>query len=186
MLFVVLALLFLVLPIAELWVIFTVAGSIGGLETIVLLVAVALLGTYLMKRAGVSVLRRISDRTARGEVPTDELVDGALVLAAGALMLTPGFLTDIVGILFLLPPTRALFRPGLKRWAERKVTAQVGAFTAGAGMGGFGPGGFGPTGGPNGGTTKVDGAYIDIDGRERPSGARPWGDDPQGPPALDP
>jgi UPF0716 protein FxsA len=169
MLFVVLALLFLVLPIAELAVIFTVADAIGGLETFVLLVAVALLGTYLMKRAGLGVLRRISERTARGEVPTDEVVDGGLVLAAGALMLTPGFLTDIVGILFLLPPTRALFRPGIKRWAERKVRAQV-SVLSGAG---FANGGFGP-----------DGSYIDVDGYDRPSD-RPRGDDPQGPPALD-
>jgi UPF0716 protein FxsA len=173
MLFVVLALVFLVLPIAELALIFTVADAIGGLETFVLLVAVALLGSYLMKRAGLGVLRRISERTARGEVPTDEVVDGGLVLAAGALMLTPGFLTDIVGILFLLPPTRALFRPGIKRWAERKVRAKVSVLSGTAFTdGGFAQGGF-----------DAEGAYIDVDGYDRPSD-RPRGDDPQGPPAL--
>ena len=117
--FAVLALLFVVVPIVELWVIVAVADTIGIPETILLVIFMAVVGTYLMKRAGLGVLRRLSERTSRGELPTDELVDGALVLSAGALMLTPGFLTDAVGILFLLPPTRALFRPAIKRWAVR-------------------------------------------------------------------
>jgi UPF0716 protein FxsA len=174
MVFVVLALVFLVVPILELWGILTVADQIGVPETILLLVGIALLGSYLMKRAGLGVLRRISDRTAKGEVPTDELVDGGLILAAGALMLTPGFLTDIIGILFLAPPTRALFRPPVKRWAERKVKAQVtllGAPWSGAGA---------PAGGE-------DGGFVDVHGYERGQpGARAWGDDPSGPRSLDP
>ena len=174
MVFVVLALVFLVVPILELWGILTVADAIGVPETILVLVAVALAGSYLMKRAGLGVLRRISERTSQGELPTDELVDGGLVLAAGALMLTPGFFTDVVGILFLLPPTRALFRPPVKRWAERKVRAKVAIFGAPWSAGGAGAAG------------SADG-FVDVHGYERGRpGARPWGDDPTGPRSLDP
>lgn len=172
--FVVLALLFVVVPIAELWVIVSVAGVIGVPETILLVIVMALVGTWLMKRAGLGVLRRISERTSKGELPTDELVDGALILSAGALMLTPGFITDVVGILFLLPPTRAIFRPAIKRWAERKVQAKVSVFGASF-----------TSGGGTAQRTWIDGAYIDVDGSDRtPGSGRPRGDDPQGPPAL--
>lgn len=174
MVFVVLALLFVVVPILELRGILTVAQQIGVPETILLVVLVALAGSYLMKRAGVGVLRRISERTSRGEMPTDELIDGGLVLAAGALMLTPGFFTDVVGILFLLPPTRALFRPGVKRWAERKVKAKVAVFGAPWSAGGAAGQGS-------------DDGYVDVHGYERgQAGARTWGDDPAGPRSLDP
>jgi UPF0716 protein FxsA len=174
MVFVVLALVFLVVPILELWGILTVADQIGVPETILVLIGIALLGSYLMKRAGLGVLGRISERTSKGELPADELVDGGLVLAAGALMLTPGFFTDIFGILFLLPPTRALFRPPVKRWAERKVKAKVAVF-----------GVPWPSGGADG--RGMDGGFVDVHGYERgESGARTWGDDPMGPRSLEP
>jgi UPF0716 protein FxsA len=174
MVFVVLALIFLVVPILELWGILTVADQIGVPETILVLVGVALLGSYLMKRAGLGVLRRISERTSKGELPTDEVVDGALVLSAGALMLTPGFFTDVVGILFLLPPTRALIRPPVKRWAERKVKAKVAVI------------GVPWAGDATAGSQAGDG-FVDVHGYERGEpGAQPWGDDPMGPRSLDP
>jgi len=166
----VLLLLFLVVPFLELWFILTVADSIGTPETILVLILVAVAGTWLMKRAGLGVLRRLQEKTERGELPTDDLVDGALVLGAGALLLTPGFLTDIVGLVLLLPPTRALLRPGVKRWAQRKVETKVRVFGTTAG---FSPGR------PPGGR----GDYIDADAWEDEPGR--GGGDP-GPPRLTP
>ena len=106
----VLALLFLVVPIAELYVIVQVAGGIGVPETILLLIAVSVFGAWLAKREGLGVLRRLQRTVAEGRVPSGEIVDGALVLFAAALLLTPGFLSDCFGIVLLFPPTRALVR----------------------------------------------------------------------------
>jgi UPF0716 protein FxsA len=123
--FVVLALLFLVVPIAELYVIVQVAGSIGVPETILLLIAMSLLGAWLAKMAGVSVLYRLQRTIRSGRVPSVEIVDGALVLLAGALMITPGFLSDLLAILLLLPPTRAVVRGVVLR----RIRARGGIFS---------------------------------------------------------
>ena len=108
--FVVLALVFLVVPIAELYVIVQVAGGIGIPETILLLIGISFVGAWLARVAGLGVLNRLQRTVRAGKVPSAELVDGALVLFAGALMITPGFLSDCLAILLLLPPTRAVFR----------------------------------------------------------------------------
>jgi UPF0716 protein FxsA len=107
---VVLALLFLVVPIAEIYVIVQVAGGIGVPETILLLVVISVVGAWLARLAGVSVLARLQRTVRAGKVPSAELVDGGLVLFAGALMITPGFLSDCLAIFLLLPPSRALVR----------------------------------------------------------------------------
>jgi UPF0716 protein FxsA len=106
----VLALLFLVVPVAELYVIVQVAGGIGVPETILLLIGISMFGAWLAKREGIGVLRRLQATVARGRVPNREIVDGALILLAGALLITPGFLSDVLGIVLLFPPTRALLR----------------------------------------------------------------------------
>jgi len=108
--FVLLVLVFLVVPIAELYVIVQVAGGIGIPETILLLIAISFAGAWLARVAGVSVLNRLQRTVRAGKVPSAELVDGALVLFAGALMVTPGFLSDALAILLLLPPSRAVVR----------------------------------------------------------------------------
>lgn len=105
-----LALLFLLVPIAELAVIVKVAGAIGVPETLLLLVAISLTGAWLVKHEGLGLLRRTQDALQRGELPHRELIDGVLILFAGALMLTPGFLSDVLGIFLLFPPTRAVVR----------------------------------------------------------------------------
>jgi UPF0716 protein FxsA len=111
----VLALLFLVVPIAELYVIVQVAGGIGVPETILVLIGVSVVGAWLAKREGVGVLRRMQATVAQGRVPSAEIVDGALVVFAAALLITPGFLSDCLGIVLLFPPTRALLRRGVLR-----------------------------------------------------------------------
>ncbi len=106
---------FLVVPLVELYVIIQVAGGLGVLETIGLLVLVSIVGAWLVRFQGLGVIRRIRGQLAKGVMPGTELVDGALVLFAGALMLTPGFVTDAVGLLLLLPPTRIPIRALLIR-----------------------------------------------------------------------
>ncbi len=108
--FVVLVVAFLVVPIAELYVIVQVAQGVGIPETILLLIAISFVGAWLARAAGLSVLNRLQRTVREGKVPSAELVDGALVLFAGALMITPGFLSDVLAILLLLPPTRAVVR----------------------------------------------------------------------------
>jgi len=113
--------LILVVPVIELVVILKVAGGIGVPETIALLLVVSAVGAWLCKREGLGVLRRIQKAVERGEMPTRQLVDGGLILFAGALLITPGFLSDLVGILLLLPPTRAVFRTALMAAIGRRV-----------------------------------------------------------------
>jgi UPF0716 protein FxsA len=108
--FVLLALVFLVAPIAELYLIVQVAQGVGIPETILLLIAISFVGAWLARIAGFSVLNRLQRTVRAGKVPSAELVDGALVLFAGALMITPGFISDVLAILLLLPPTRAIAR----------------------------------------------------------------------------
>jgi UPF0716 protein FxsA len=122
--FLLLTILFLVVPIVELYVIVQVAGGIGTLETIGLLILVSLLGAWLVRREGMGVMRKVQTQLGEGKMPTAQLVDGALILFAGALMLTPGFVTDSFGVFLLLPPTRILVRKALM--AQFKGRVQVG------------------------------------------------------------
>lgn len=100
---------FIVIPLVELFVIIQVGQVIGPLPTIALLLFMSIAGAWLVKREGLRAWRRFRTALDEPRIPATEVVDGALVLLAGALMLTPGFLTDIVGLLLVLPPTRAPF-----------------------------------------------------------------------------
>lgn len=113
-----LALLLLLVPLVELWLIAGVSARVGLLPTIVALIAISIWGAMLLKREGVATWRRLKQTTARGELPTQELVDGVLILAGGALLLTPGFLTDAVGLLMVFPATRGFF----KIWGKRVIS----------------------------------------------------------------
>lgn len=110
-----LLLLLLVVPIVELYVIVQVAGGIGVLETIGLLVLISVVGAWFAKLAGIGVLNRLQRTVRAGRVPSAEVIDGALVLLAGFLMILPGFVSDVVAIVLLLPPTRALARATILR-----------------------------------------------------------------------
>jgi UPF0716 protein FxsA len=117
----ILALLFIGVPFAEIYVLLQVGHAIGVLNTLGLLVLVSIVGAWLAKREGLGVIRRIQAAMEAGRVPGAELIDGFLILMAAALMLTPGFLTDIVAILLLLPPVRALVRRELRRRFARRI-----------------------------------------------------------------
>jgi UPF0716 protein FxsA len=121
----------LVVPIAELWVIVETADRLGVASTLALLILVSVAGAALLRQQGSAAWRRLQEALERGEMPSRELVDGALVLVGGVLLLTPGFVTDAVGLTLLLPPTRAvtkrLARAILARRVRRAVDRRVGA-----------------------------------------------------------
>jgi UPF0716 protein FxsA len=102
--------IFIVVPIAELYVIFKVGDTIGWLPTLVILVADSLLGSWLMRSQGRAVWQRFQATMQAGRMPHREVFDGVLVIFGGAFLITPGFLTDIIGVFLLLPPTRAIVR----------------------------------------------------------------------------
>ncbi|HSS41381.1 MAG TPA: FxsA family protein [Solirubrobacterales bacterium] len=131
--------LFIVIPIAELYVIIQVGQLIGVWPTLILLLTDAVLGSMLLKHEGRSAWRRFNEALATRRFPGREVADGALIIVGGTLLLTPGFITDVFGLFFLLPPTRAISRRVLKRFT-------IGRFAV-VGVSG---GGFGPFGPPNG------------------------------------
>ena len=120
-----LALAFVVVPFVELFVLIQVGQVIGVWWTILLVLAISLAGSWLVKREGWAVWARITGRVQAGEVPGNELVDGGLVLLAGALLLTPGFATDVFALVLLFPPTRAPVRQlVLRRLTARATSAR--------------------------------------------------------------
>ena len=133
--------IFIVVPIAELYVIIQVGQLIGIWPTLFLLLADAVLGSMLLRHQGRSAWRRFNEALAARRFPGREVADGTLIIVGGTLLLTPGFITDIFGLFLLLPPTRAISRRVLKRFT-------IGRFAVvGVSGGGFGP--FGPSsGGP--------------------------------------
>lgn len=116
-----LILLFLLTPAVELGLLIQVDKLIGFWPTVGLILATGVAGSYLARREGVSTWRRLNERLRAGDLPGTELVDGVIILVAGALLITPGVLTDFLGFLGLLPPTRAFIRRLLIRRLQHKV-----------------------------------------------------------------
>lgn len=117
----VLVLLFLVVPLAELYVIIQVGQAFGALNTIGLLILISVVGAWLAKREGISVWRRFQRQIESGTVPGQEIADGVMILFASALLMSPGFLTDILAIALLLPPVRAVIRAVLMKQAAKRA-----------------------------------------------------------------
>lgn len=141
-----LLLLFLLTPAVELGLLIQVDKLIGFGPTIGLIVATGIAGSYLARREGLNTWQRLNKRLQSGDLPGKELVDGVIILVAGALLVTPGVLTDVVGFIGLLPPTRALVRKVLMRRFQSKMEqgsmqVQFGIF----GGAGPGPNGDGPS-----------------------------------------
>ena len=126
--FAALALLFLVVPFVELFVLIQVGQAIGALPTIGILVVVSVVGAWLVKREGLGVLRRAQEQVQRGVVPGTELVDGVLILFAGALLLTPGFFTDVLGIALLIPPMRIALRGLASKQLSKRAALRLERF----------------------------------------------------------
>jgi UPF0716 protein FxsA len=114
-------LLFVTVPILDLALLVSVGGAIGFWPTVGIVVATAAAGSWLARREGLAAFQRVQAELARGGVPGAALIDGLLILVSGVLLLTPGFLTDALGLIGLLPPSRAALRRLLERRFERAV-----------------------------------------------------------------
>jgi UPF0716 protein FxsA len=122
-----LVLLFIVVPLVELYVIIQVGQEIGALPTIALLIADSILGAALWRAQGRAVWRRFNAALAERRPPGREVLDGVLIIFGGALLLTPGFISDVFGLLLLLPPTRAVVRKLLvRRFSSRFLVGALG------------------------------------------------------------
>ena len=153
-----LLIIFVLVPIAELAVIIQVGQEIGVWWTLAILIADSVLGSLLMRSQGRIAWRRFNVALQAGRPPAREVLDGVLVIFGGAFLLTPGFITDIFGALFLIPPTRAIVRRLLvKRFSERMIVAartRAGTWST---------------------TTRpgdVDGTAVDVDTEHLPRGTR--------------
>jgi UPF0716 protein FxsA len=152
---------FVLVPLLEIWTILQVGRVVGPWWTIALLVLASVVGSWLMKREGSRAWRAIQEALATGRMPARELADGALVLIGGTLMLSPGFATDAVGILLVLPATRPVARRALTRVVERRLLV-VGGPVAGQGSWGRdGPGTNGRRPGGPGDGPIVRGDVVD-------------------------
>jgi UPF0716 protein FxsA len=161
---VLLVLLFIVVPIVELFVIIQVGEAIGVLPTIALLIADSVLGSMLMRSQGRAAWRRFNTAIREGRIPHREVLDGVLVIFGGALLLTPGFVTDVLGIVLLLPPTRALVRGVVgRRLLPRMVASGLGGFGVGAGAGAGAGAGGGARRRPRPTDGDVDGTATEVD-----------------------
>lgn len=116
---------FIIVPIVEIWAILQVGYAIGAPATVLLLVIDSVVGAWLVKREGRRVWRAFWRALDEGRWPGDEVVQGALFLVGGALLLTPGFVTDIFGLLAVLPPTRAVISRLLRRYLQRRAGSWV-------------------------------------------------------------
>jgi UPF0716 protein FxsA len=126
--FLVAFLVFVVWPLLELFVIVQVAEAIGVLLTIALLIAAVPFGSWAMRSEGRAVWRRFNAAIAEGRPPGREVVDGALVVLGGGLLIVPGFITDIFGLLLLFPLTRVPVRATLMRNLQNRLVVQAGRF----------------------------------------------------------
>jgi len=119
---------FIVVPVVEIFMITQVASQLGWFPTIVLVIGVSMVGAWLVKREGLGVIRRVSAATTTGRLPTNELADGAMIFFASALMLTPGFITDFIGLALLIPPIRAVLRPRIISYFKKRVEVRTTGF----------------------------------------------------------
>ena len=153
-------LIFILVPLAELYVIIQVGNAIGLIPTLVLLLADALLGSMLLRHQGRAAWMQFNRALAENRLPHKEVFDGILVIMGGALLLTPGFITDIFGLILLIPPTRAIVRGITSRIVRRRMAMGATMWTMGRGQrpprqapSGPGPG---PAGPPPGGSVPDD------------------------------
>jgi UPF0716 protein FxsA len=171
-----LVILFIVVPILELWVIIEVGGLIGVWPTVALLFADSMLGALLLRHQGLGAWRRFNRAIEERRFPGREVADGLLIVAGATLLLTPGFITDVLGLVFLIPPTRALSRRLLRRWAARRfvvVGGPAGAAYGAAGDAGRdrGHAGAGTTGNGSRADYDFEGTAEEVDEDDRQLGS---------------
>jgi len=114
-------LIFAAVPVIEIYLLIQVGRVIGPLPTVLVLLAVSAVGTWLVRMQGFRIVRSVQSELAAGRLPAQELFDGLLVFVGGLLLMTPGFFTDFVGLFFLIPFTRTLIKGSLRRWMEKRL-----------------------------------------------------------------
>jgi UPF0716 protein FxsA len=119
--FIKLLIFFVFVPVMELYILIEAGRIMGLAPTIGLIMMTGVAGAWLARSQGVEILRRIQEETSRGQMPATTLIDGALILVGGLLLLTPGFFTDALGFSFLVPATRDLWRKGLSVWLQNQI-----------------------------------------------------------------
>ena len=115
-------LIFAVVPLIELGILIEIGSYIGVLNTITLVILTAVVGAYMVRQEGLGVLYRIQKNMNEGQFPADELINGAMILVAGALLLTPGVFTDIIGFLMVFPASRNFIRKFITKYLEKKIS----------------------------------------------------------------
>jgi UPF0716 protein FxsA len=115
-------LIFAIVPVIELSVLIYVGSYIGTLNTIAIILLTAVVGAYMVRMEGIGVLYRVQRDLNVGAFPAEELINGAMILVAGALLLTPGFFTDLAGFLMVFPTTRELIKPPLKKYLGKRIS----------------------------------------------------------------
>jgi len=115
-------LIFAVVPLIELGILIEIGSHIGALNTITLVILTAVVGAYMVRQEGLGVLYRIQKNMNEGQFPADELINGAMILVAGALLLTPGVFTDIIGFLMVFPASRNFIRKFVTKYIEKQIS----------------------------------------------------------------
>lgn len=138
----ILLLLFLTIPLIEIYLLIQVGSVIGALPTVAIVILTAIIGAYLLRVQGISTIQRVQETMARGEIPAIEMLEGLVLIITGALLLTPGFFTDTIGFLLLIPAVRRKLIVGLLK----HMTIIT-------------PGGPRGPGGPHRGPEIIDGEY---------------------------
>ena len=156
--------LLLLVPLLDVMLLVAIATRIGPVPTVAIVVLTAFIGLLLTRAEGRHAMKRIRRKLAQGEPPTDELLDGGLLLIAGALMLTPGLVTDGIGLILVLPPTRYPVRVAAKRWVVGPyVDAKTGGFAGGnVYVGGFPTDGEMDSDGPFGERTPGESDHVEV------------------------
>ena len=117
--------LFIVVPLIEIYLFTVVGAAVGGLFTVVLVILTAMIGVSLLRAQGSQTMARLQQQAAQGQLPADTLFEGAALLLGGALLLTPGFMTDSIGFLCLIPATRKSLIQALLRYCMQNGSFQV-------------------------------------------------------------
>lgn len=131
-----LLLLFILIPLVELFILLEISDVIGTGSTILIIIATGFLGAYLAKQEGLRTLFTLRQKMQQGQLPAEELVDGLIILIAGAVLLTPGVLTDLFGFMLLFRPTRKSF----KDWLKNRFSVNISQFRQNSGESGDGSG----------------------------------------------
>jgi len=128
---------FTLIPAMELYLLITIGSYVGALPTVMIIAVTGFAGAWLAKREGIAVLQQLADELARGVPPASRLAEGALVIAGGLLLITPGVLTDLTGFLLILPPSRRFVAPRLVAWLGKNFVfhASTGGVSGATGSG---------------------------------------------------